>query len=157
MDLGNILYQEAPAQDGGFECACEVYEVESSVGAIEYVREVEVSMAVACLMESLYESCESGDEISSRFQIFGCWRVVEAIGQFSFEGFGTGDFFGDNEASFFEERVPLRAVRDDFWGAHARGWQLAYRLDLTGGATDSAAMREPVFELDQDGRIVVAF
>ena len=114
-------------------------------------------MAVARLMESLYESGESGNEISSGFQILGCRRGVEAIGQFSFEGVCIGDCFGDNEASFFEERPPLPAVRDDFWGAHARGRQLAYRLDLTGGATDSAAMREPVFELDQDGRVVVAF
>jgi hypothetical protein len=157
VDLGNILYQKAPVQDGGFECACEVYEAENSVGAVEYVREVEVSMAIARLMESLYESCESGDEISFQFQIFGCWRVVEPIGQSSFEGFGVGDFFGDYEASFFEEGAPLPAVGNDFWGAHARGRQLAYRINLTGGATDSAAMREPVCELDEDWRLVVAF
>src|SRR4030042_2065543 len=113
-------------------------------------------MAVAHVMEFPDRGCKSGDEISSGFQILGCRRGVEAVGQFSFEGFCVGDFFGDYEASFFEERAPLPAVRDDFWGAHARDWQLAYRLDLTGGATDSAAMRKPVCELDEDRRLVVA-
>ena len=144
-------------QDEGLEGPCEVYEIEIAAVAVEYVREVKVSMAVIRVVEFFYEDRQLRDEIPSQLQVFRCGRGAETTGEFSLQGLGVGYFLSDYKAFLLEEGAPLLAVRNSFWGVYACCGQLVCRFELAGGAASSAVTGKPVLELDQDRRGVVAF
>lgn len=77
--------------------------MEAAGAVVKYVAKVEVAVTVACVVKLFYEFCEADDEVPSESQVLPIGGLEEIAGQFFFEGIGGGDFFGDDEASFFEE------------------------------------------------------
>ena len=148
IDLRNIFYSKPLCEQARLKNSCEVYQIKFAVIAVEYVREIQVSMPVFCLMELFYKGGQLGDKISSQFEIFNCSRGIETIGQSSFQGFGIGDFFSYREASFFKKDTPLLAVTNSLGCIDAGLCQFICRLETKEGATCPAARREPVSNLD---------
>lgn len=110
IKLGDIFYAKPLAKEGGPEATGKVDKTEAGVAAMEYVGEVEVAVTKAGVVKSLDKGGEAADEISAGVQVLGGGRCVETRGELSFERLSVGDFFGDDEASFFKQRRPLFAV-----------------------------------------------
>ena len=103
VNLCKVFYLKSPAQNNGSEGTRQVNQKETALVAVEYMRKVQVSVAVSRLVKFPDKARQLSNETSSEPQIFTCGRLAEAGGQSAFQCFGVRDLLGDDEAPFLEQ------------------------------------------------------